>query len=79
MIEKIYIIPGTRPEIIKMSPVVRACERQEGSDWFVPHTGQDCSCDVGRVFFEQHGLPDARYNLGCPGPGQRGMGSRARE
>ena len=25
---KICIIPGTRPEIIKMSPVVRACERR---------------------------------------------------
>jgi len=37
---KICIILGTRPEIIKMSPVVRACERQEGSDWFVLHTGQ---------------------------------------
>ena len=35
---KMCVILGTRPEIIKMSPVVRACERQEGSDWFVLHT-----------------------------------------
>ena len=61
--EKICVIIGTRPEVIKMSPVVRACERQEGSDWFMVHTGQGCSCDVDRVFFEQPGLPDARYNL----------------
>jgi len=60
---KTCIILGTRPEIIKMLPVVRACERQEGSDWFMVHTGQGCSCGVDRVFFEQHGLPDARYNL----------------
>ena len=39
------------------------------------HTGQGCSCDVDRVFVEQLGLLDARYNLGCPGPGQGGMGS----
>ena len=60
---KTCIILGTRPEIIKMSPVVRACERQEGSDWFVLHTGQHYSYGMDRVFFEQLGLPDARYNL----------------
>jgi UDP-N-acetylglucosamine 2-epimerase (non-hydrolysing) len=60
---KTCIIIGTRPEIIKMSPVVRACERQEGSDWFVLHTGQHYSYEMDRVFFEQLGLPDARYNL----------------
>ena len=74
MMGKPCIIPGTRPEIIKMSPVVRACERQEGSEWFVVHTGQECSCDVGRAFFEGYGLPDAGYNLGCPGPGRGGIG-----
>ena len=63
MIEKTCIIIGTRPEIIKMSPVVRACERQEGSDWFVLHTGQHYSYGMDRVFFEQPGLPDAKYNF----------------
>ena len=65
------IIIGTRPEVIKMSPMVRACEGS-GLDWFMSHTGQNCSCDVGRVFFEQLGLPDARYNLDV---GSGGMGS----
>ena len=59
---KICIIIDTRPEIIKMSPVVRACERR-GADWFVVHTGQHYSHHMDRVFFEQLGLPDARYNL----------------
>ena len=59
---KTCIIPGTRPEIIKISPVVRACKRQEGSEWFVVHTGQGCSCDVDRVFSGRPGLPDARCN-----------------
>ncbi|MCD6206936.1 MAG: UDP-N-acetylglucosamine 2-epimerase [Methanosarcinales archaeon] len=62
MTGNICIILGTRTEIIKMSPVVRACERR-GADYFVIHTGQGCSCDVDRVFFEQLELPDARYNL----------------
>ena len=62
MMGKPCIIPSTRPEIIKMSPVVRACERR-GSDWFVVHTGQGCSCDVDQVFVEQPGLLDAKDNL----------------
>ena len=73
MIEKICIILGTRPEIIKMSPVVRACE-SSGLDYFVIHTGQHYSYNMDRVFFEQLELPDAKYNLDA-GPGQGGMGS----
>ena len=71
MTEVICIILGTRPEIIKMSPVVRACERQEGSDWFMVHTGQHYSYGMDRVFFEQLELPDARYNLDV-GSGRHG-------
>lgn len=59
---KMCVILGTRPEVIKMSPVVRACEGS-GLDWSVLHTGQDCSCDMGRVFSGWLGLPDAKYNL----------------
>jgi len=74
MMGKSCIIPGTRPEIIKMSPVVRACERR-GADWFVVHTGQHYSHHMDRVFFEQLGLPDARYNLDVrSGSGRQGSG-----
>jgi len=59
---EIRIIPGTRPEIIKMSPVVRACERR-GADYFAIHTGQHYSYGMDRVFFEQLGLPDAKYDI----------------
>lgn len=61
---KISIILGTRPEIIKMSPIIRACERQNVDlDFFILHTGQHYSYTMDRVFFEQLGLPEARYNL----------------
>ena len=36
---KIAVILGTRPEIIKMSPVIRECERQN-EDYFILHTGK---------------------------------------
>jgi UDP-N-acetylglucosamine 2-epimerase (non-hydrolysing) len=73
-VEKTCIIIGTRPEIIKMSPVVRACEDQ-GADYFMIHTGQHYSYNMDRVFFEQHELPDARYNLDV-GSGSGGHGEQ---
>ena len=59
---KISIVLGTRPEIIKMSPIIRECERL-GLDYFILHTGQHYSYNMDRVFFEQLELPDAKYNL----------------
>ncbi len=59
---KISIVLGTRPEIIKMAPIIRECERL-GLDYFILHTGQHYSYNMDRVFFEQLELPDAAYNL----------------
>ena len=66
----IAIVLGTRPEIIKMSPVIRECERL-GLDYFILHTGQHYSYNMDRVFFEQLGLPEAKYNLDV-GSGKHG-------
>ena len=57
----VAIILGTRPEIIKMSPIIRECEGR-GEDYFILHTGQHYSYSMDRIFFEQLHLPDARYN-----------------
>ena len=59
---KISIVIGTRPEIIKMSPIIREC-RISGLDYFIPHTGQHYSYNQDKVFFEQLELPEASYNL----------------
>lgn len=59
---KIAIVLGTRPEIIKMSPVIRECDRL-GLDYFTLHTGQHYSYNMDRVFFDQLELPEAKYNL----------------
>jgi UDP-N-acetylglucosamine 2-epimerase (non-hydrolysing) len=58
----IALVLGTRPEIIKMSPVIRECERRS-LDFFIMHTGQHYSYNMDRVFFEQLKLPEAKYNL----------------
>lgn len=56
------IVLGTRPEIIKMSPVIRECERLE-EDYSILHTGQHYTYNMDKVFFEQLELPEAKYNL----------------
>jgi len=59
---KIAIILGTRPEIIKMSPVIRVIQREK-LDFFILHTGQHYSYNMDKVFFEQLDLPQPNYNL----------------
>jgi len=56
------IVLGTRPEIIKFSPIIRECIRL-GQDFFILHTGQHYSYNMDQVFFEQLELPEAKYNL----------------
>jgi len=59
---KVSIILGTRPEIIKFSPVIFEFERLR-VNYFILHSGQHYSYSLDRVFFEQLGLPEAKYNL----------------
>jgi UDP-N-acetylglucosamine 2-epimerase (non-hydrolysing) len=58
----IAIVLGTRPEIIKMSPIIRECEAKH-LDYFILHSGQHYSYDMDRAFFEELELPEPKYNL----------------
>jgi UDP-N-acetylglucosamine 2-epimerase len=49
---KIGVVIGTSPEIIKMSPIIRECNRLR-LDYFILHTGQHYSYNLNKVFFEQ--------------------------
>lgn len=60
---KLVLTCGTRPEFIKMSPIIKECERQD-IDYFILHTGQHYSYNLDGVFFKQLGLPNPKYNLG---------------
>jgi len=59
---KIAIILGTRPEIIKLAPVIRACKERK-IDFFILHSGQHYDHNMDGVFFEELELPKPRYNL----------------
>src|SRR3989338_1704581 len=59
---KIAFVFGTRPEIIKLSPIIRHLQRQRGSYCLV-HTGQHYSYEMDRLFFRELELPDPTYQL----------------
>jgi UDP-N-acetylglucosamine 2-epimerase (non-hydrolysing) len=60
---KIALVLGTRPEIIKMCPVIRELERRN-VDFFIIHSNQHYSEKLDRVFFEELELAPPKYNLG---------------
>jgi len=59
---KICIILGTRPEIIKMSPIIRECQKKH-INFFILHTNQHYSENLDKIFFEELELPKPKYNL----------------
>jgi len=59
---KIAIVMGTRPEIIKLGPVIKYLEEKK-LDYFMIHTGQHYSYELDKIFFEQLRLPPPKYNL----------------
>jgi UDP-N-acetylglucosamine 2-epimerase (non-hydrolysing) len=61
MTELVFVL-GTRPEIIKLSPVIRRCQSL-GIDFEIIHTGQHYSENLSSVFFDQLSLPQPDYNL----------------
>lgn len=67
---KIHIVLGTRPEIIKMAPVIRECARRK-VDYSVLHTGQHYNYEMDRIFFDELGLDPESVNLNI-GSGSHG-------
>jgi len=59
---KIGIIVGTRPEIIKMAPVIRECKKRHIS-FFIIHSNQHYSEEMDQIFFDELNLPKPDYNL----------------
>lgn len=57
---KIAIVLGTRPEIIKMSPIIHGLRDM---NYFILHTGQHYSYNMDKIFFEQLDLPVPKYNI----------------
>lgn len=72
---KITFVLGTRPEIIKLAPVIRCCDRRD-IPYSILHTGQHYSDALDTVFFDQLELPTPDYNLEV-GSGRHGQQTAA--
>ena len=59
---KISIVVGTRPEIIKMSPIIRELDNR-GINYIMIHTNQHYSYNMDKIFFEELQLREPDYNL----------------
>jgi len=64
MNQKLFCIAlGTRPEIIKMAPLIWECEKRN-LNYFILHTGQHYSDEMDAVFFRNlnHAEQTAKNN-----------------
>lgn len=62
---KLMTIVGTRPEIIRLSEVIKACDRY--FEQILVHTGQNWDYNLNQVFFEDLGLREPNYYLDAVG------------
>ena len=62
---KVMTILGTRPEIIRLSACIKACD--EAFDHAVCHTGQNYDYELNEVFFRDLKLRAPDFYLGCAG------------
>lgn len=62
---KLMTIVGTRPEIIKMSAIIKKCDNY--FDHVLVHTGQNYDYQLNEVFFKDLGLRAPDYYLGVVG------------
>ena len=62
---KVMAILGTRPEIIRLAAVLKACDRE--FDHVLVHTGQNYDYELNEVFFEEMGLRRPDYYLNAVG------------
>ena len=62
---KVMTIIGTRPEIIRLCEVIKACDK--AFDHVLVHTGQNYAYELNEVFFEELGLRKPDYFLNAVG------------
>ncbi|MEY8392189.1 UDP-N-acetylglucosamine 2-epimerase (non-hydrolyzing) [Lachnospiraceae bacterium] len=62
---KLMTIVGTRPEIIRLSEVIKKCDRY--FEQILVHTGQNWDYTLNQIFFEDLGLREPDYYLEAVG------------
>ena len=62
---KLMTIVGTRPEIIKLSAIIKKCDQY--FEHILVHTGQNYDYELNQIFFEELGLRAPDYFLNVAG------------
>ncbi len=62
---KVMTIIGTRPEIIRLSEVIKACDKY--FNHILVHTGQNWDYTLNEIFFKELGLREPNYYLDAAG------------
>jgi len=60
---EICFVFGTRPEIIKISPLIKECQKRD-IPFITIHTGQHYSENMDKIFWDGLKLPPVNYNIG---------------
>lgn len=61
---KVSIVLGTRPEMIKLAPLLHELTERDGHEFQLIHTGQHYSDALDDAFFRELDLPEPDHHLG---------------
>ncbi len=64
---KVITVVGTRPEIIRLSAVIKKLEESEAIDHILVHTGQNYDYELNEIFFKDFNLKKPDYFLDAAG------------
>ena len=64
---KVLTVVGTRPEIIRLSQVIKKLEISDSIEHILVHTGQNYDYELNEIFFEDFGIRKPDYFLNAAG------------
>lgn len=64
---KVMTVVGTRPEIIRLSAVIKKLDASEAVDHILVHTGQNYDYELNEIFFQDFGLRKPDFFLNAAG------------
>ena len=60
---KVVTVVGTRPEIIRLSAIIKRLNESKSIDHYLIHTGQNYDKELNEIFFEDLNIKSPDYYL----------------
>lgn len=64
---KCIFVAGARPNFMKIAPILREAKKYDDFETLLVHTGQHYDHNMSQSFFEDLGIKEPEYHLGCGG------------